>query len=42
MDGFALRSADTVEGKVTLAVAGSLLAGDAPYGYVKRDTRCAS
>ncbi len=35
MDGFALRSADTGEGKVTLTVTGSLLAGDAPTSYVQ-------
>ncbi len=35
MDGFALRSADTDDGHVTLSVAGSLLAGDAPTTYVK-------
>src|ERR1700677_566613 len=35
MDGFALRSSDTSAGHATLLVAGSLLAGDAPSGYVE-------
>ena len=35
MDGFALRSSDTATGHAMLLVAGSLLAGDAPSGYVE-------
>lgn len=35
MDGFALRSADTAAGHVTLIVSGSLLAGDAPSRHVE-------